>query len=85
LCYQSKQRVKAEILKTILNIIKIKVMKKQTTNQFSSLSKEQTEQLTTVVKETIALGHHNNRIFSAAELWNIQRRSRTIMSRRSFV
>lgn len=60
-------------------------MKKQTTNQFSPISKEQTEKLTTVVKETIALGLKQVRIFSTADLWNIQRRGRTIMSRRSFV
>lgn len=60
-------------------------MKKQTTNQFSPISKEQTEKLTTVVNETIALGLNHAKTFSVADLWNIQRRSRTIMSRRSFV
>ena len=60
-------------------------MKKQTTNQFSPISKEQTEKLTTVVKETIALGLNQVRTFSTADLWNIQRRSRTLLSRRSFV
>ena len=60
-------------------------MKKQTTNQFSPISKEQTENLTTVVKETLALGISHVKTFSTADLWNIQRRSRTIMSRRSFV
>ncbi len=60
-------------------------MKKQTTNQFSPISKEQTEKLTTVVKETIALGLKQVRTFSTADLWNIQRRSRTLLSRRSFV
>jgi hypothetical protein len=60
-------------------------MKKQTTNQFSPISKEQTEQLTTVVKETLALGISHVKTFSTADLWNIQRRSRTMMSRRSFV
>ena len=60
-------------------------MKKQTTNQFSPISTEQTEKLTTVVKETIAIGLNPVRIFSTADLWNIQRRGRTIMSRRSFV
>jgi hypothetical protein len=58
-------------------------MKKQTTNQFSPISKEQTEKLTTVVKETIALGLSQVKTFTTADLWNIQRRSRTIMSRRS--
>jgi hypothetical protein len=60
-------------------------MKKQTTNQFSPISKEQTEKLTTVVKETIALGISQVKTFTSVDLWNIQRRSRTIMSRRSFV
>jgi hypothetical protein len=60
-------------------------MKKQTTNQFSPISKEQTEKLTTVVKETIALGLSQVKPFTTVDLWNIQRRSRTIMSRRSFV
>ena len=60
-------------------------MKKQTTNQFSPISKEQTEKLTTVVKETIALGLSQVKTFTTVDLWNIQRRSRTIMSRRSFV
>jgi hypothetical protein len=59
-------------------------MKKQTTNQFSSISKEQTEQLTTVVNETIALGVIPAKIFSSADLWNIQRRGRTMMSRRNY-
>jgi hypothetical protein len=60
-------------------------MKKQTTNQFSSINNEQTEKLTTVVKETLALGISQVKTFTSADLWNIQRRSRTIMSRRSFV
>jgi hypothetical protein len=59
-------------------------MKKQTTNQFSPISKEQTEKLTTVVKETIALGLNHAKTFSAADLWNIRRRGRTMMSRRSY-
>ena len=59
-------------------------MKKQTTNQFLQMSKEQTEKLTTVVKETLALGLSPVKIFSTADLWNIQRRSRTIMQRRNF-
>lgn len=60
-------------------------MKKQTNNQFNSISKEQTEKLTTVVNETIALGISQVKTFTSADLWNIQRRSRTSMSRRSFV
>lgn len=59
-------------------------MKKQTTNQFSPISKEQTEKLTTVVNETLAVDIHPVKIFSTADLWNIQRRGRTMMSRRSY-
>ena len=59
-------------------------MKKQTTNQFLQMNKEQTKKLTTVVKETLALGLDKAKIFSSADLWNIQRRSRTIMNSRSF-
>jgi hypothetical protein len=59
-------------------------MKKQSTNQFSPISKEQTEKLTTVVSETIALGVIPVKIFSSADLWNIQRRGRTMMSRRNY-
>ena len=59
-------------------------MKKQSTNQFSPMSKEQTEKLTTVVKETLALGISPVKTFSTADLWNIQRRGRTMMSRRNY-
>ena len=59
-------------------------MKKQTTNQFLPISKEQTEKLTTVVKESLALGIIPVKVFSTADLWNIQRRGRTMMSRRSY-
>ena len=59
-------------------------MKKQTTTQFLQLNKEQTEKLTTVVKEALAIGLSKVKIFSSADLWNIQRRSRTIMNSRNF-
>ncbi len=59
-------------------------MKKQST-QFAQISKEQTEKLTTVVNETLAVSYSQVKTFSTADLWNIQRRSRTIMNRRSFV
>ena len=59
-------------------------MKKQTTNQFLQMSKEQTQKLTTIVKETLALGLSPVKVFSFAELWNIQRRSRTMTQRRYY-
>ena len=56
-------------------------MKKQTTNNFTQISKEETEKLTTIVPETLATGFNNTKTFSSADLWNIQRRSRTMLHR----
>ncbi len=53
-------------------------MKKNSNIATSFLSQEELQQLTTVVKETIA----KPKVFSAAELWDIQRRARTINQRR---
>lgn len=58
-------------------------MKKQT-NNFSPLTKVETEKLTNVVSETLALEFNQPKTFSSAELWNIQRRSRTMTSRRYY-
>ncbi len=55
-------------------------MKKNSNLAINLLNQEELKQLTTVVKETIA----KPRVFSAAELWDIQRRSRTMVSRRSY-
>jgi len=64
-------------------------MKTQLTNLFTSISKTEMVNLTTEVKETLAIGFdHNNKInktFSAAELWSIQRQHRTMNQRRRFV
>ena len=57
-------------------------MKKQATTPFASLNNKQLEALSTQVKETLAF--EKARIFSAVDLWNIQRRSRTMVSRRNF-
>ncbi|MDO9374203.1 MAG: hypothetical protein V4725_00510 [Bacteroidota bacterium] len=58
-------------------------MKKQSNTLFSDINKEQLANLTTVVKETINLGIQSaRRNFSAAELWDIQRRKRTFTTRR---
>ncbi len=53
-------------------------MKKNSNIAINLLNQEELQQLTTVVKETIA----KPRVFSAAELWDIQRRARTINPRR---
>ena len=57
-------------------------MKKKATTPFASLNNKQLEALSTQVKETIA--YEKARIFSAVDLWNIQRRGRTMVSRRNF-
>ena len=57
-------------------------MKKQTTINLLKMNKEQTDYLTTVVSETIATDFVPLKLFTAADLWNIQRRGKTIMNRR---
>jgi len=59
-------------------------MKKQSENTFSLLSQKQVETLTQVVKETLAAGFTKPKTFSTADLWNIQRRGRTMLQRRHF-
>lgn len=60
-------------------------MKKQSQNTFTHLSDVHVKSLTTVVNETLAVGSSQPKAFSTVDLWNIQRRSRTIMQRRSFI
>jgi hypothetical protein len=55
-------------------------MKKQSENTFTLLCQKQVEALTQVVKET--LGFTKPKTFSTADLWNIQRRVRTMLQRR---
>ena len=55
-------------------------MKKQTENTITILSKKDVENLTKVVKETLSIARPKT--FSTADLWNIQRRSRTMFQRR---
>ena len=57
-------------------------MKKQSENSFQSLSTEETKSLTTVVKETLATV--KPRIFGAVNMWDLQRRGRTMMQRRTY-
>ena len=57
-------------------------MKKQTEKNFTQISKEQTNELTTVINETLAFGLAHAKTFSSVDLWNIQRRSKTMMYRR---
>lgn len=61
-------------------------MKTASENLFSQISKTEVDNLTTQVKETLAMGYAQSgtKTFSAAELWNIQRQRRTFVQRRAF-
>lgn len=61
-------------------------MKTQSTNLQSEMSKTAIENLTAEVKETLAFGYNHTygKTFSAADLWNIQRRHKTINPRRRY-
>jgi len=50
-----------------------------------NISREELEKMTKEVKETLAFEYLNqNKTFSSAELWNIQRRRKSIVSRRYY-
>jgi len=59
-------------------------MKKTNNTLLLQISGEQVKNLTTVVNETIAFDTHenSNKVFTAANLWNIQRNKKTVNSRR---
>ncbi|MEO6733953.1 MAG: hypothetical protein ABIN01_22205 [Ferruginibacter sp.] len=59
-------------------------MKKQSTNLLAQISKLQLENLTAIVKETLAtsITQPDTKRFTAAELWDIQRRGKTRIQRR---
>ena len=61
-------------------------MKMQSTNLLNQMSNMEVKDLTTLVKETLDFGYCNkqHKIFSAADLWNIQRQRRSINVRRGF-
>lgn len=60
-------------------------MKKQSTNLFTQICAVQVENLASVVKETLATGFSQptSKIFTAADLWNIQRMGIRRVSRRT--
>ena len=68
-----------ELLKTI----KLNKMKKQSNNIFTAISKENVQNLTSIVKETLAAGFNMpSKTFTAAQLWNIQRQGKSRTQRR---
>lgn len=57
-------------------------MRTQNNNLLSTLTKEETATLTRVVEETLASATGQHKPFTAAELWNIQRKRRSFVQRR---
>jgi hypothetical protein len=64
--------------------LKLKNMKRQSNNLFALISTEQVKNLTSVVKETLAIdfNYSKNKTFTAADLWNIQRQGKSRIQRR---
>jgi hypothetical protein len=60
-------------------------MRHQHNTLFVQLSKEAFAQLTVTVNEVIAVDFKNSqqKVFSAADLWNIQRQKRNFVQRRN--
>ncbi len=59
-------------------------MTTQHINLFKAISTEETKKLTTVVNETLVNHTQQEKAFTAADLWNIQRQKRSIMPRRYY-
>jgi hypothetical protein len=59
-------------------------MKQQSNTLFTELNKQELENLTTVVKETLATGISSttHKTFSSVDLWNIHRQRRSLACRR---
>lgn len=76
MCYQSKTKSKTTQ--------KLNIMKKNSNTLFATISSEMVENLTTIVKETLANGFTaaKNKNFTAADLWNIQRQGKSRTQRR---
>jgi len=59
-------------------------MKKNSNNLFATISTSMVQNLTTVVKETLATGFNapKTKVFTAADLWSIQRQGKSRIQRR---
>lgn len=59
-------------------------MKKQNQGYLTQVTNMSLQKLTTVVEETIASGfkQEEKKVFSSADLWNIQRNKRSFVQRR---
>ena len=79
-----KQDTEKEFILINYNQLKIKIMRKQLNGLLSELRTEQLEILTTIVKETLAVDCRMPKVnvFTAAQLWNIQRQGKSRIQRR---
>ncbi len=73
----------------LTNHLKQKIMKLQSNtrhNLLGSLTNNEIKNLTLQIRETVAQGFINQkrRIFSAADLWNIQRTKKNVTFRRNY-
>jgi len=61
-------------------------MKLQSNNLLDNLTKTELKNLTTEVRETVFVNFkkERKRIFSAAQLWDIQRRKKTLFMQRNY-
>ena len=57
-------------------------MNKNTGFNFAKISKEQSNELTTMVKETVATGFVSAKSFTSVDLWNIRRQGKTTINSR---
>jgi len=57
-------------------------MTKQTDFNFAKISKEQSNELTTMVKETVATAFVSAKSFTSVDLWNIRRQGKPMISSR---
>ena len=59
-------------------------MRRLSSTLFTRLNKEELAGITHIVKEVVAVGHKttSDKIFSSADLWNIQRQKRSFVQRR---
>jgi hypothetical protein len=57
----------------------------QSTGQFTEINKKAITELATFVEETLDFNICNQKPFTAADLWKIQRQKRTILQRRYVV
>jgi hypothetical protein len=57
-------------------------MKKERDFNFAKISKEQSNELTTIVNETLAVDFVPAKNFTVVDLWNIRRQGKTTMNSR---